>query len=479
MGGKGSGRPPSIKTLLNKNKAEQRTPIATEMYIPNLSGDHSAGKVLSTPSNKKDIVNKEYVDSVSVNTGVDLFGYKEDSDVEGYYTMKPDIDGTAKETVSDTIPGKTDNYLIGSFITESSYDAYALIRILTRGVYEMHAHLKAGSSGRLKFYGEFYVRDSEGSETLLGTTELTDFVSNTEEEYNFHLTLSEEYPLSDGDRIAVKVYANNSHPADTDIDIYMEGTTGTRVEVKGVSFQRQHNSLANLDYASAGHTGFQQTLTAGTGITLTDSTLSTDDSAINHNALTNFVANQHIDWTNASSNFSTSGTLAAGAATITGNQTISGNLQVNGGYIGISTDTNLLTLTANVLTLSGQFLVITSAFPQIRANDGTRRLDMGFSGDAYFWKKRENTGSLIFRREDNYNALVLDLENKNVGIGTTPATSGALDISSTTGALIVPRMTTTQRNAMTAVAGMIIFNTTTNRHEGYDGSSWDQLNYTA
>ncbi|MHA1353744.1 MAG: hypothetical protein ACTSR1_01030 [Candidatus Heimdallarchaeota archaeon] len=240
-----------------------------------------------TISGAKDIVNKEYVDNVSVNTGIDLFGYKENSDIEGYYTMKPDIDGTAKETVSDSVPGNTNNYLIGSFITESSYNAYALIRILTRGVYEMHAHLKAGSAGRLKFYGEFYVRDNGGSETLIGTTELTDFIGNTEEEHNFHLTVSEEYPLSSGDRIVVKVYANNSHPVATNIDIYMEGTTGTRVEVRGVSFQRQHDSLANLDYASAGHTGFQQELTEGTGITIAGANISTNDSEINHNSLSN------------------------------------------------------------------------------------------------------------------------------------------------------------------------------------------------
>jgi hypothetical protein len=57
--------------------------------------------------------------------------------------------------------------------------------------------------------------------------------------------------------------------------------------------------------------------------------------------------------------------------------------------------------------------------------------------------------------------------NGQVGIGTSsPSTSAALEISSTTRALIVSRMTTTQRDALTAVAGMIIFNTTTGNFEG-------------
>lgn len=60
-----------------------------------------------------------------------------------------------------------------------------------------------------------------------------------------------------------------------------------------------------------------------------------------------------------------------------------------------------------------------------------------------------------------------------VGIGTAiPATSAAVDITSTTGALIVPRMTTTQRNALTAVNGMIIYNTTDNQMQGYINGAW-------
>ena len=62
MGGKGSGRPPKPETLIKRNSQEVRTPIASEMFLPNLSGDHSKGKVITTPSKDVDIVNKKYVD---------------------------------------------------------------------------------------------------------------------------------------------------------------------------------------------------------------------------------------------------------------------------------------------------------------------------------------------------------------------------------------------------------------------------------
>jgi hypothetical protein len=49
-----------------------------------------------------------------------------------------------------------------------------------------------------------------------------------------------------------------------------------------------------------------------------------------------------------------------------------------------------------------------------------------------------------------------------VGIGTqTPNNAAALDITSTSKGLLPPRMTETQRNAIAAVEGVMIYNTTT------------------
>lgn len=65
------------------------------------------------------------------------------------------------------------------------------------------------------------------------------------------------------------------------------------------------------------------------------------------------------------------------------------------------------------------------------------------------------------------------VEAGQVGIGTTtPATSAAVEIASTTGALLLPRMTTTQRNALTAVNGMILYNSTLNKIQVYEGGAW-------
>src|SRR5688500_9331210 len=63
-----------------------------------------------------------------------------------------------------------------------------------------------------------------------------------------------------------------------------------------------------------------------------------------------------------------------------------------------------------------------------------------------------------------------------VSINTTaapPAASSMLDISSTTSGILIPRMTTSERDAIgTPATGLMIFNTTTNSFNYWNGSSW-------
>jgi hypothetical protein len=70
--------------------------------------------------------------------------------------------------------------------------------------------------------------------------------------------------------------------------------------------------------------------------------------------------------------------------------------------------------------------------------------------------------------------------SQNVGIGGAPVTNGILTISSTTKAFVPPRMTTTQRNAITPLtAGMTIFNTDDNELNVYNGTIWVPVGSTA
>ena len=72
-------------------------------------------------------------------------------------------------------------------------------------------------------------------------------------------------------------------------------------------------------------------------------------------------------------------------------------------------------------------------------------------------------------------ALMILQYGGNVGIGVVPATSAKLELSGTTGALLITRLTTAERNALTAVNGMLIYNTTTSKFQGYEAGAWTNL----
>jgi hypothetical protein len=64
-----------------------------------------------------------------------------------------------------------------------------------------------------------------------------------------------------------------------------------------------------------------------------------------------------------------------------------------------------------------------------------------------------------------------------IGFGTaTPSTRAVLDLTSTTRGFLPPRMTTAQRDAITSVpAGLMIYNTSTNKLNFYNGSAWEAV----
>lgn len=51
----------------------------------------------------------------------------------------------------------------------------------------------------------------------------------------------------------------------------------------------------------------------------------------------------------------------------------------------------------------------------------------------------------------------------------------SLVLSGTSGTITIPTMTTTQRDALTAAHGMIIYNSTTATIQGYQNSAWANL----
>jgi hypothetical protein len=142
----------------------------------------------------------------------------------------------------------------------------------------------------------------------------------------------------------------------------------------------------------------------------------------------------------------TGGNLLIGTTTDTGHRlNVFGNTLINGAFSGITT--------SGVNWFSGN-----------TSTDMLRITQTG-SGNAF-----------VIEDESNPDATPFVVNNSgNVGIGTTtPNTSAQLEMSSTTQGFLPPRMTTVQRNAIpTPAEGLIVYDTTTKKHYGFDGTIWN------
>jgi len=64
----------------------------------------------------------------------------------------------------------------------------------------------------------------------------------------------------------------------------------------------------------------------------------------------------------------------------------------------------------------------------------------------------------------------------SAGSGIAMNTSAMLQVDSTSQGFLPPRMTTTQMNAISgAAAGLIVYDSTVNKHYGFDGTTWNQF----
>jgi hypothetical protein len=61
------------------------------------------------------------------------------------------------------------------------------------------------------------------------------------------------------------------------------------------------------------------------------------------------------------------------------------------------------------------------------------------------------------------------------GMNSGESAVAIIQADSTTKGFLPPRMTTTQKNAITAVAGLVVYDSTTNKLQCYNGSTWNDL----
>ena len=117
-------------------------------------------------------------------------------------------------------------------------------------------------------------------------------------------------------------------------------------------------------------------------------------------------------------------------------------------------------------------------------------IENDYAGDiAYVHTRGGNFGTIGVNSSGNFiigingggtgTQIAIHATRDNVGMGTvTPVASAKLELSSTTQGFLPPRMTTTQRDAISSPAtGLMIYDTTVNKVSVYNGSIWKYLQY--
>ena len=192
-----------------------------------------------------------------------------------------------------------------------------------------------------------------------------------------------------------------------------------------------------------------------------------------------------MNTTNAIVKRDSSGNFAANiiSGTLSGTATNANALLISRNINGVAFDgSSDITVSADAGTLTGTALannVTGSALTSVGTiTNGTwsaTLIDVTKGGTGTNNGSITGTAALTFTAGgSNQNISILASGTGSVGVGTSnPTSSAALDVASTTKGFLPPRMTSTQRNAMSnPVAGLTIWNSTNVQLEVYNGSVW-------
>lgn len=253
------------------------------------------------PVNGPDLATKEYVDT-AISFIFEFFFNDTASDIGGiYFKMLDTTTGEAESSFTTAGLGTGDDQALTNFITDPNFPG---ITELVEGIYEGHVHVeKTVGTKPVKVHFEVYSRAIDTTETLIATSEESDFIT-ANVQISLHAALASEVMILTTDRIVIKWLANvDATGSNATIVLYAEGTNAshlampTSTEVLNQIYIRQDGTeelTANWD---AGPFNIRsQTGTIDEGLTVNN-----DEASQNHLTLKGafFTSNQRggsIEW---------------------------------------------------------------------------------------------------------------------------------------------------------------------------------------
>jgi hypothetical protein len=223
-----------------------------------------------------------------------------------------------------------------------------------------------------------------------------------------------------------------------------------------------------------------------------------DNLALGENALSSIssgVQNMAFGANSLQNNSTGNYNCAVGGASLIGLTTGSANVSV-GSYADYQNttgnDNTTIGVGASAANITGSSNVTIGRNALVSNNSGSANIAIGANA-GYYDASSSNaiyinsidrgstsgdiTGSPIYIQQNATVSSQVLTFNGQIGVNTTsPNASAILDIPSITKGLLPPRMSSTQRDAISSPAeGLQIYNTTTHHINYYNGSSWQQL----
>lgn len=147
-------------------------------------------------------------------------------------------------------------------------------------------------------------------------------------------------------------------------------------------------------------------------------------------------------------------------------------------YTNIHADqVRVVNSSGNSTAYIGDGLTIGNGSLNFRGGGGIVHVLFGTYGTQVFNSGQTAGSNFQVKANTDANALYVYGANDNIGSGTaTPVASAKLELVSTTKGLLIPRMTTTQRDAISSPAvGLMVYNTTDSAFNYYRLSGWSAI----
>ena len=387
MGGPGSGRKDRTTEVINSMKGQQfepKAPIATEMFLPNVS-------------NVQDFARKDRPESKFTKGSVlfaDTNGVPAQNNSKLFWDNSNNRLGIGinSPSVPLEITGDTAPFLKISADAGNTEAGFTVFENTNTGVNSGAGFLMRSRRDSVDHDAIFFVTPQGGGQgAILGIRVMRSdgalrnivTMSSSEVRFNnniagidFQIRANADFPLLFVDVSEGNIGIRTDSPvAPLHIIADINDDEAIRLQENAQSGTRFMNlnidSNGNLVIAGASAAIFTINQTGGAVLpgALTGGGAGHDQfsdfvanehllpAAIDHDVLLNFVANEHIDWTSTSSNFSTTGTLTAGKGTTTTDNS-SGNITISSG--NTLTHPLLNIQSAHTYTNEGSLLVFNS-----------------------------------------------------------------------------------------------------------------------